>query len=69
MWWTGAPGDRQKVDGGSPSRWRSSEPHWPRVMHGLSARAQCSRWLIFPTLNPFRQPLAQPLAKVMTIGA
>jgi hypothetical protein len=20
MWWTGAPGDRQKVDGGSPSR-------------------------------------------------
>ena len=20
MWWTGAPGDRQEVDGGSPSR-------------------------------------------------
>ena len=22
MLWTGAPGDRQKVDGGSPSRWQ-----------------------------------------------
>jgi len=32
MLWTGAPGDRRKVDGASPSRWRRSELHRPRVM-------------------------------------
>jgi aminoglycoside 3-N-acetyltransferase I len=29
MW--SAPGDRQGVDGASPSQWRSSEPHRPRA--------------------------------------
>ena len=30
----GAPGDRQEVDGASPSQRRSSDPRCPRVMRG-----------------------------------